>query len=62
MLEQFLQYKKRLKKVREELTDIDDSLSPIVADENADETHKKIALGVCRVCRILARVIDSLPG
>jgi hypothetical protein len=62
MFEQFTQYKKRLRKIREELTDIDEGLSPVVADEQGDETIKKVALGICRVCRILVRVIDSLPG
>lgn len=66
MFEQFTQYKRRLTKVREELHAIDDSLSPVVAADDSDhvttETIKAIALGVCRVCRILVRVIDSLPG
>ena len=62
MFEQFKQYKARLRKVREELTDIDDGLSKVVQDENEDEKTKALALGVCRLCRILGRVIDSLPG
>ena len=62
MFEQFKQYKARLRKVREELTDIDDGLSKVVQDENEDEKTKALALGVCRLCRILVRVIDSLPG
>lgn len=62
MFEQFKQYKARLRKVREELTDIDDGLSKLVQDDNEDEKTKALALGVCRLCRILVRVIDSLPG
>lgn len=62
MFEQFKQYKARLRKVREELTDIDDGLSKVVQDENEDEKTKALALGICRLCRILVRVIDSLPG
>jgi hypothetical protein len=56
------EYKARLKKIREELTDIDEGLSPIVADEAETERVKALALGICRICRILVRVIDSLPG
>lgn len=55
-------YKKRLKKIREELTEIDDGISPIVSDEGETERVKALALGICRLCRILVRVIDSLPG
>lgn len=62
MFEQFKQYKARLRKVREELTDIDDGLSKLVQDDNEDEKTKALALGVCRLCRILVRVIDSFPG
>lgn len=59
---EFFEYKKRLTKIREELCDIDESVSPIVADEAETERVKALALGVCRLCRILVRVIDSLPG
>ena len=55
-------YKKRLRKIREELAEIDASISPIVSDEGETERLKALALGVCRICRILCRVIDSLPG
>jgi hypothetical protein len=58
-------YKKRLRKIREELTEIDASISPLVTlegDEPNVERVKTLALGVCRICRILCRVIDSLPG
>lgn len=60
--EPMFEYKARLKKIREELTDIDEGLSPIVADEAETERVKALALGICRICRILVRVIDSLPG
>ena len=62
MFEQFTQYKRRLTKVREELSDIDEKLSAIVTAEAANDAEKALALGVCRICRILVRVIDSLPG
>ena len=62
MFEQLLKYKSRLRKVREELADIDEGLSKFVQDDNANEDTKALALGVCRLCRILVRVIDSLPG
>ena len=58
----FMNYAKRLRGIRAELVDIDDKTSPIVADENQPDAVKTIALGVCRLSRILVRVIDSLPG
>lgn len=58
----FMSYAKRLRGIRAELLDIDDKTSPLVADESQPEAIKTIALGVCRLSRILVRVIDSLPG
>jgi len=55
------QYKKRLQGIRSELTDIDEKTSPLVNDGET-EAIKTLALGVCRIARILVRVIDSLPG
>lgn len=54
-------YKRRLATVRAELQDIDDKTSPLVTD-GADDATRSIALAVCRIVRILGRVIDSLPG
>lgn len=62
MFEQFKQYKARLRKVREELSDIDEGLSKVVQDDAETERTKALALGICRLCRILVRVIDSIPG
>lgn len=55
-------YKKRLNTIKAELIDIDAKLSPIITDETTDEVHKALALGICRISRILVRVINSLPG
>lgn len=54
-------YKRRLVTIRAELQDIDDKTSPLVTDGETDAT-KSLALAVCRIVRILGRVIDSLPG
>jgi hypothetical protein len=56
-----IDYKKRLATVRSELLDIDENCSPVVTSEEP-EPIKSIALGVCRIARILIRVIDSIPG
>lgn len=55
------QYKKRLQGIRSELNDIDEKTSPLVND-GENEQVKTLALSVCRLARILIRVIDSLPG
>jgi hypothetical protein len=58
MLE-FLKYKKRLAAIRFELVEIEENLSTL-----PDETKglREVADSLGKVCRILIRVIDSLPG
>jgi hypothetical protein len=52
---------RRFQTIRAELVDIDAKTSPIVTSDEACEREKCLALGVCRLCRILVRVIDALP-
>ncbi len=58
----WLNYKKRLKSVRAELADVDDKASVYVSDQQAPQSIRDLALCVCRIARILVRVVDSLPG
>lgn len=57
------QYKKRLQTVRAELTVIQSEVESLPADElEASKPLQTVAQSLVRLCKILVRVIDSLPG
>ena len=57
-------YKKRLQTVRAELVAIDAELGTIDIEDDSETAKgvKAVAMSLARLCRILVRVIDSLPG
>lgn len=56
-------YKKRLQTIRAELTAIEADVSTLPQEDlEASKSLTSVALGLARICRILVRVIDSLPG
>ena len=59
-------YKKRLQKVRAELDHINAELKPLRGPVDAEDetrvTVAKLAEAIGKLCEILIRVIDSLPG
>lgn len=58
-----LGYKRRLQTIRAELVAIDADLSNLPTDDlESSKSLTTVALSVAKVCRILVRVIDSLPG
>lgn len=52
------QYKTRLGAVKTELQEIDEDMQTVPVKGGA----QPVALAVSKVCKILLRVIDSLPG
>lgn len=61
----FSKYKKRLQTVRAELVAIEaDSENLEVSDDDSETAKavKAVGASIGRVCKILVRVIDSLPG
>lgn len=56
-------YKQRLQTVRAELTVIQAEVEALPADEiEASKPLQTVAQSLIRLCKILVRVIDSLPG
>lgn len=64
----FLGYKKRLKNVRADLVELETTASGLATvvelddGETSQSDLSKLAASVSGLCRILIRVLDSLPG